>query len=82
MPVCAGGRPMEHLLTIGSAEFDGGNWRRWCAVEEGDIWALPYQERWAVQSAAGIMLGDMGHLYVFICHACQDWPIAWDFQCS
>jgi hypothetical protein len=82
VPVCACGRPMDHLLTIGSAEFDSSSWRRWCAAEEGDIWALPYQERLAVQSAADIMLGDMGQLYLFICPVYQDWPIAWTFQCS
>lgn len=31
----------------------------------------------AVDRSTGIMLGDTGSLYVFICRRCQHWPIDW-----
>lgn len=73
---------MEHLLTVASAEFDGGSWPRWLAVEDAGAWEAPYPDRWSVQNAAGLMLGDMGSLYVFVCRACEDLPIASVAQCS
>ena len=69
-PECPGcGMEMEHLLTISSAEFDGASWRTWLPVEDtlaaGTIWDLPDQERKAIKSAHGLMLGDMGGIYLF-----------------
>lgn len=82
IPSCPNGHPMEHLLTVASAEFDGGSWPRWLAVEDDGAWQAPYPDRWSVQNAAGLMLGDMGSLYVFICRACEEMPIASVAQCS
>jgi hypothetical protein len=82
IPRCPTGHPMEHLLTVASAEFDGGSWPRWLAVEDDGAWEAPYPHRRSVQSAAGLMLGDMGSLYLFVCRACQDMPTASVAQCS
>jgi hypothetical protein len=83
VPRCACGRPMAHLLTVASAEFDGGSWRRWCPVEDAHVcWSAPLEERLAAQAAAGLMLGDMGSLFVFGCTACPERPIAWVMQSS
>jgi len=82
IPSCPKGHSMEHLLTVASAEFHGGSWPRWLAVEDDGAWQAPYPDRWSVQNAAGLMLGDMGSLYVFICRACEDLPIAWVGQSS
>lgn len=82
VPECDGGHRMEHLLTVQSAEFDGGSWPRWLTVEEADAWTGPTQHRFDVQSAAGLMIGDMGALYVFICRICDGWPIATISQSS
>jgi hypothetical protein len=82
VPECEAGHRMEHLLTVESAEFDGGTWPRWLTVEESDAWSGPTRRRFEIQSAAGLMLGDMGALYVFICRSCADWPIATVVQSS
>lgn len=82
VPRCASGHTMEHLLTVASAEFDGGTWPRWCAVEDAHVWGGPYEPRHAVQSAADLMMGDMGSCYVFVCRVCEGWPIASILQCS
>ena len=82
IPQCPKGHAMEHLLTVASAEFDGGSWPRWLAVEDDGAWQAPYPVRNSVQCAAGLMLGDMGALYLFICRACDDLPTASVAQCS
>jgi hypothetical protein len=82
VPTCTCGRPMEHLLTVASGEFHGGNWRRWCPLEDQHVCRdAPYEERAAVQAATGLMLGDMGDMFLFICRACPEWPIDWVLQC-
>ena len=82
VPRCDAGHAMTHLVTIASAEFDGGSWPRWLAVEDADAWAASYPRREAVQNAPAIMLGDMGSLYVFSCLRCPERPVASVFQCS
>ncbi|MDJ0461429.1 DUF1963 domain-containing protein [Streptomyces sp. H27-C3] len=86
-PDCAGcDRRMEHLLTVGSVEFDGASWRSWLPEEdrpkEGTVLDLPFEERMAVQCAPGLMLGDMGGIYIFECLHCPDRPSAYRFDCS
>lgn len=81
VPVCQCGAPMQHLVTIGSAEFDGA-YQRWMPLDERHVWGEGYAARDAVQCAAGLMLGDMGALFVFVCTACPARPIATRFQCS
>lgn len=74
VPLCACGAPMQHLLTIASAEFDGA-YERWMSEGERRVWEQGYYARSAVQSAAGLMIGDMGSLFVFVCGHCPDRPI-------
>jgi hypothetical protein len=84
-PQCECGHRMDYLLTVASAEFDGGTWFRWLAREDranGKFWDADFETRRAVQSAAGLMLGDMGNINYFICRRCQPWPIEGVFQCS
>jgi hypothetical protein len=86
-PDCAAcGRRMDHLLTIASAEFDGGSARAWLPHEdrpdEGEVFDLPFEQRDAIQNAAGVMIGDMGGVYVFMCTHCPDQPYAWRSDCS
>ncbi|WP_323178623.1 DUF1963 domain-containing protein [Streptomyces sp. NBC_01381] len=92
-PTCPGpcGQRMRHLVTIKSAEFDGASWRRWVPVEDRSgagedgwsVFALPYEERNALQCAPGIMLGDMGGMYLFVCaHGCPDMPFRYHSDCS
>jgi hypothetical protein len=81
VPTCDCGAVMQHLLTIASAEFDGA-YQRWMPLEERHVWEGNYKDRRVVQRAAGLMLGDMGSLYVFVCVACPHRPIATRFQCS
>jgi hypothetical protein len=82
IPTCSCGKKMKHLLTIASAEFDGGTYPRWLPVEEQHVWKAPYKERRAVQSAAGLMLGDMGFVALFLCERCEPWRFKSVFQCS
>jgi uncharacterized protein YwqG len=79
---CDCGLEMDYLLTIDSAEFDGGTHERWLPEEEREIWNAEYETRNRVQCAAGLMLGDMGNINVFICRACTPWSFRWIFQCS
>jgi hypothetical protein len=81
-PTCRCEREMEYLLTIASAEFDGGTWGRWLAEEERHVWGGAYKQRRQVQCAPGFTFGDLGDLNYFICRQCEDWPIACVFQCS
>ncbi|MFJ7997399.1 DUF1963 domain-containing protein [Streptomyces sp. NPDC096310] len=83
-PTCD--RRMDHLLTLNSAEFDGASWRTWLPVEdtpaEGTIRDLPYEERTRIQRPPGLMLGDMGGIYLFECPGCPDRPFDHRSDCS
>ena len=81
-PECQCGQVMEHLLTIASAEFDGGTYPRWCAQEDSGVWDADYEKRHEVQCAADLLFGDMGNLYFFVCRKCKPWRIYCVFQCS
>ena len=51
-------------------------------MDERAVWRGPYEERRRVQSAAGLMIGDMGSSYIFVCRSCPGWPIRSITQCS
>lgn len=82
VPTCSCGKKMDYLLTIDSAEFDGGTYERWLPEAEERVWSAPYEVRNLVQCGAGLMLGDMGQINVFVCRACDPWEHRWIFQCS
>ena len=84
---------MEHLLTIASVEWNGIIDRRWTPVEEQVIlgsfpgsWGEWDEERKAIQSAlwnpTGLSLGDAGHMQLFLCCHCGEWPIVTSIECS
>ncbi|GHP00038.1 hypothetical protein KSF_100850 [Reticulibacter mediterranei] len=74
---------MEHLLTIASWEWDGESFRRWRPLEEQPLeHGVPLQDGLDVSAEAGLMLGDAGNLYVFLCRRCPGWPTASWLQCS
>ena len=81
-PVCECGRPMEHLLTVASEEFDGETHLRWCPEEDKNIMEADYDARMRVQSAAGLLFGDAGSIYFFVCRSCPHWRVKSVFQCS
>ncbi len=79
-PVCTCGRTMEHLLSISSLETVWGNPAgRWIPIEEKH---LSENERYALHYGTGLMFGDGGILYIFICRSCADWPIKFVWQCG
>jgi hypothetical protein len=63
-PVCVCGRRMTHLVTIASAEYGSG---RWNDVPTGS-------------SPHGIMIGDVGDMYLFTCIARSHRPLDGDVQ--
>lgn len=78
-PRCKRGHPMEHLLTIASWEWDGGNWYRWRAAEDAPLYeqlrsAQRYDAAHKLLQPHGMTLGDAAAKYVFICERCTDWP--------
>jgi hypothetical protein len=86
-PICDGcGLRMDHLLTIESAEFDGGSASTWLPEEDrpaaGTIFDLPFEQRHAIQCPPDLMIGDMGGVYIFICPRCPGQPYAYRSDCS
>ncbi len=78
-PECEGcGETMSHLLTVSSAEYDGESRRTWLPVEDRE----GGHERDRTQRPHGLMLGDMGGVYVFECRTCPDRPFTHRFDCS
>lgn len=77
---------MTHLLTIKSTEFDGESWRTWLPIEDmpstGNVLGLPYEVRTQIQRAHGLMLGDMGGMYLFTCRNCPETPYDYRSDCS
>jgi hypothetical protein len=82
VPTCSCGKEMDYFMTIDSAEFDGGTYRRWLPESERHVWHAAYEIRNQVQRAAGLMLGDMGEINIFICKTCVPWKYQSVFQCS
>ncbi len=74
--------PMGHLLTMASAEFDGGSWWRWMPVEQRRLWgSRDLDALFEAQNAPDLMFGDMGNVFFFTC-ACNPSHVALVFQCS
>lgn len=93
IPGCSCGSNMEHLLTITSAEWNGLIDRRWTPEEDQQILAelhKSWDEReerdglrqYAILNPTGLTLGDCGHMHVFVCRRCPDWPIVPAIECS
>ncbi|WBB91467.1 DUF1963 domain-containing protein [Verrucosispora sp. WMMC514] len=87
-PVCPCGVRMEHLLTIASWEFSRGDERRWVPLEDRPAMAgwgfdSPDEHPWrSRQNPAGLMLGDAGGVYIFVCTSCPQRPHDHRFDCS
>jgi hypothetical protein len=86
-PVCGCGAAMGHLLTVASWEFDRASMVRWLPEEDraagiADIGNIGDPIMAAVMRPAGLMLGDCGGVYLFVCPHCSDRPFDWRFDCS
>ena len=87
-PVCQCGAQMQHLLTVASWEFSRGDEKRWIPLEDRPAMAgwgfnSSVEHPWrALQNPAGLMLGDVGGIYVFVCASCPDRPYDYRFDCS
>ena len=87
-PACGCGTPMEHLLTVTGWEFSRGDEKRWIPLEDRPAMAgwdydaaddHPWRD---VQNPAGLMLGDAGGIYLFVCQSCPGRPFDYRFDCS
>jgi hypothetical protein len=92
-PVCPCGRIMQHLLTIATVEWNGVGDRRWTPVEDQELLtSVPggFDEKdgnlkpiWpALWCPTGLSLGDGGHMHLFVCRDCGQWPIVPGIECS
>jgi hypothetical protein len=93
VPGCECGEEMEHLLTVESMEWNGVVDQRWTPLEEQALFA-PAPARWedwdekdreiqrALWNPTGLMLGDAGHMQLFVCRRCPGWPITPTIECS
>jgi hypothetical protein len=79
-PRCRCGRGMQHLLTIASGEFDALG--RWLPVEDRSDPTSTAPQPYAGPDPwpPGIMLGDVGSLYLFTCTVCAERPLAGTMQ--
>ncbi|MCE9545079.1 MAG: DUF1963 domain-containing protein [Planctomycetia bacterium] len=70
--------PVEEQEILNSSS---GTWDEW-TDETWDEWA---DDRKALQSAlwspTGLMLGDAGHMQLFVCRHCGKWPIVANIEC-
>lgn len=77
-PECVCGERMEHLLTISASESCG----RWLPVEErtrpGSGWEVSDARQ---DDSHGMVMGDAGGVYVFVCRACPNWPTIHRYDC-
>jgi len=82
IPACPScGRVMEHLLTIDSVEAIAES--RWAPMEEQALVPRSSEEvQGALCNPTGLMLGDCGHMQLFVCRHCPDFPIVPSCECS
>jgi hypothetical protein len=73
-PACECGRRMRHLATISSEEFRPG---RWLPDDDGEDPPSAFPRNFAPH---GILIGDVGDMYLFTCDACPDRPLRIDTQ--
>lgn len=87
-PACACGAVMENLLTIASWEFSHVAERRWIPVEDrpaasgrdgGSTGDQPWR---TLRNPHGLMLGDAGGIYLFVCTRCPGRPFDYRFDCG
>ncbi|WP_204082651.1 hypothetical protein [Asanoa ishikariensis] len=87
-PTCGCGARMAHLLTVASWEFSRGDEKRWIPLQDRPAMAgwdvagsddHPWRH---IQNPAGLMLGDVGGIYLFVCPTCPDRPFDYRFDCS
>ena len=74
-PICECGRRMRHLVTISSLELGQGH--RWQPHDGGEDPPSAFPRNY---SPHGILIGDVGDMYLFTCDACPDRPLAVDSQ--
>ncbi|WP_189800850.1 DUF1963 domain-containing protein [Streptomyces tanashiensis] len=71
-PDCSGcGNRMEHLLTVQSTEADALSRRAWVPTEDTH---MPYE-------GPGLVLGDLGGVYLFECRTCPGRPFTHRYDC-
>jgi hypothetical protein len=73
-PACECGRRMRHLATISSEELRAG---RWLPDDDGEDPPSAFPRNYAPH---GILIGDVGDMYLFTCDACPDRPLRIDIQ--
>ncbi|WP_317795804.1 hypothetical protein [Actinoplanes sichuanensis] len=84
-PVCDCGKVMNHLLTVASLDFDDANGKRWVPLEDRPVPPVPSGAAWysaTEQNPTGLMIGDVGGMYLFVCTSCTDRPFAYRFDNS
>ena len=87
-PVCGCGIVMTHLLTVTGWEFGRGDEKRWVPVEDRPAmagWDLRPREDhpWLmIQNPTGLMIGDGGGIYLFVCTSCPGRPLKYRFDCA
>lgn len=87
-PTCTCGSRMDHLVTVASWEFDRGDEKRWIPIEDRASmagWDLDSSDDhpWhAIRNPTGLMLGDAGGLYFFVCTSCPGRPFDYRFDCA
>lgn len=70
---CGHGHEMAHLLTIASWEHDPGSAARWVPLEERHLLSSDFDPE--QMGPSGLMIGDAGAAYLFVCMECPDRPI-------
>ncbi|MFI7273875.1 DUF1963 domain-containing protein [Streptomyces sp. NPDC049879] len=76
------GRRMDHLLTVASREYDGESIRTWLPVEDRREVDGRQRASEEASTGAGMMLGDVGGVYIFECRTCPARPTSHWFDCS
>jgi hypothetical protein len=82
-PQCGCGATMEHLLSFGSWEYDGLTWARWLPIEDRpSLTANDPNARAEASEAHGMMFGDAGNMYLFVCRKHREPHVRASMQCS
>jgi len=80
---CSRGHAMHFVLQIDEDELGRDAGLRWCPLEDREAYQHQADSSWddPIRCPHGVMMGDLGRLFLMVCLKCKARPARVIFQC-